>query len=95
MPEAWIGLRKFERRIKFSGAGGRDQLDFAIAFLGGPDIFKAYDLALVQRGAHLHQGAMRVQNDGMSLFREDGLIGPLPFHDHAHLKKQPLAASFV
>ena len=56
---------------------------------------KADDLALVQRGAHLHKGAMRIHDDGVGFFREEGFDWPLPFHHHANLKKQALAASSV
>ena len=53
------------------------------------------DLALVQRDGHFHEGAMRIQDDGVSLFTEGRFIGPFPFHDYANLKKQALAASLV
>jgi hypothetical protein len=52
------------------------------------------DLALIQRDADLHQGAMRIYDDGVSFFTEGGLIGQFPLQNHSNLKKQALAASF-
>src|ERR1700688_2837760 len=94
-PEARIGLDEAEGGIKFFGIRRCDQLDGAIGFLAGAHVQQRDGLALIERGAQFHESAMRVYTDGVSLFAERRFIGQFPVDDHANLKKQPLAASFV
>jgi hypothetical protein len=93
VPKARIGIREFERGIKFPGARGCDQLDCAFAFLPRPHVLQDDDLALIQGNAHFYEGPMCIHDDGVSFFIEGGQIGQFSFDDHANLKKQALAAS--
>jgi hypothetical protein len=94
-PEARIGICEFERRIEFSGIRACDQLDPAFDFLARLHVQQCDDLALFQRGGHFHESAMRIYDNRASFFAEGRVIGQSPFHDHANLKKQALAASSV
>jgi len=91
-PEARIRFRKFDRRMKFLGLFACDQLYRTFDLLARHNVLQRDDLALIQRSANFHQGAMRVHDDRVSLFTEGRLIGQFPFQDHANLKKQALAA---
>src|ERR1700688_4495167 len=77
-PEARIGIREFERRIKFLGLFGCDQLYCAFDFLARPHVLQGDDLALIQRDGHFHESAMRIYDNRVSFFTE-GLIGQYPF----------------
>jgi hypothetical protein len=92
-PEAGIGSRELKRSIEFLGIRRRDQFNCAISFLVCARISYCDGLALIQRNAQFHKRAMRVHDNRMSLFAEGRLIVEFPFHMHANLKKQALAAS--
>src|SRR5579864_254845 len=92
-PEARIGICEFEGRAKFPARGACDQLYCTFDLFARPHISHGHDLALLQRGAHFHQGAMRIHDDGVGLFTEGRFIGQCPFHDDANLEEQALAAS--
>jgi len=92
-PKTRIGFCKFHGCVKFFWADRCNQFYRTFDLFGRANVLHADNLALIQRGAGFHERAMRVYNDGVSLFTEGSLIANFPFNDHSHLKKQSLAAS--
>ncbi len=93
MPEARIGLREFNRHVKFSALGRRDELDRAFARLIRSGVPHGNDLILKESGSRFDERAVRVHDNRSGGFIEGLLIRALPFQDHGRLNQNPLAAS--
>lgn len=91
-PEVRIGSNKFECGAEFCGRHGFNQHHSAVDLLAGPYVLQGNALPLLKHLGHFDQGAMRIHDDGVSLFAERGLIGQFAGYDHANLQKKTLAA---
>jgi len=87
MPETRVGRFEFQSYMEHPRLGCRDEFDSGLDLFIRSSMPKNYALTRFQRSARFHERAMCVHDNGLRVFRELRLVGPLSFQDDGDLKK--------